>query len=93
MNDTLIFQVPMSRKLRDAARAAAKEQGFSSLQEYVRVMVSKLSTRDIEITFDKTVRLSPKTEKRYIEMRRDFEHGKGIVVRSVDEMMSVLHDH
>jgi hypothetical protein len=93
MNDTLIFQVPMSRKLRDAARAAAKEQGFSSLQEYVRVMVSKLSTREIGITFDKIIKVSPKTEKRYIEMKRDFDNGKGIVVHSVDEMMNVLHDH
>ncbi len=92
MNDTLIFQVPMSRKLRDAARLAAKEQGFSSLQEYVRVMVSKLSRKEINLHVHAPVQLSPRAIKRYNRMAKEIEDGKNIIrTKNLDELFAVLH--
>lgn len=47
--DTMILQVPISKTLKKQAEAVAREHGFSSLQESVRIFLKKLADRTITI--------------------------------------------
>lgn len=38
----VILQIPMDKKLRDEATKVAKVQGFSSLQELIRVFLTQM---------------------------------------------------
>jgi len=74
---TTILQVPISKKLRDSAALEADHQGFSSLQEAVRVFLSQLSRKSISIKFEpQTVRLSPKNITRYNKIIDEVDSGK-----------------
>ncbi len=94
MNST-ILQVPITKKLREQAAVAAVAQGFSSVQEAVRVFLTQLADRSLQVTFEpKPVKLSAKNEKRYRAMEADFAKGRNIqVANNVDELMQQLHDH
>ena len=77
-----ILQIPISKELRLAAEKAALEEGFSSLQESVRLFLQKLAKKAISITFyepPKAIKLSPKAVRRYNKMLDDIEKGKNIV--------------
>ena len=71
-----VLQVPINSQLRQQAEKAAMSQGFSSLQEIVRLFLTKLAEKRIELTFQETVRLSPRAIKRYDKMVEDIEKGK-----------------
>lgn len=74
MNTNL--QVPITQELKTTAFRTARREGFSSLQEVVRVMLTKYSKGELQLNFvDKTIALSPTAEKTYQEMDRDFEKG------------------
>jgi len=49
MNKT-VLQIPINQDLKISAEQEALSQGFSSLQELVRVFLSKIATHKIEIT-------------------------------------------
>jgi antitoxin component of RelBE/YafQ-DinJ toxin-antitoxin module len=70
-----ILQVPMNQQLKSNAEKAATEQGFSSLQEVVRVFVTNFASHKVEIGLHGSVLLSPKNEKRYLKMTEDFDSG------------------
>lgn len=75
MNKT-ILQVPISIDLRKSAEKEALEQGFSSLQEAVRVFLKKLSQKSLSVKYEeKAVRLSAKAIKRYDKMEQDRKNG------------------
>ena len=59
MNKT-ILQVPLSRAVKNDAEKAASAQGFSSLQEAVRVFLNKLAQGTMQITFEENIHLSNK---------------------------------
>lgn len=72
----VVLQVPMSPDLRKEAEKEALEQGFSSLQEAVRIFLKKLALGAIGITFEEEViQLSPRAIKRYDKMIDDIESG------------------
>ena len=50
MNDVL--QVPMSKKLREKATLVALSQGYSSLQELVRVFLTLLADGKVRAAFE-----------------------------------------
>lgn len=75
MNKT-ILQVPLDKQLKNNAERAASSQGFSSLQEIVRVFLTQLTSNRVEVTIKESVILSLKNEKRYIDMTKDFKSGK-----------------
>ncbi len=75
MNKT-ILQVPITKELKTTAEQAAVSQGFSSLQEAVRLFLNKLAHGAMQITFEETTQLSPKAYKRYDKMIDDIENGK-----------------
>lgn len=73
--DRTVLQVPVSADLRKAAETEAKTQGFSSLQEAVRVFLGKLAAKRIEVRLEETY-LSKKSAKRYEKMIEDIQKGR-----------------
>ena len=76
----VIVQVPMDKKLRDSAQVVAEEYGFSSLQEAMRVIMTKLAKKDLDIHIGEKVEyLTPREEavleKRYKEFLEDEKKG------------------
>jgi antitoxin component of RelBE/YafQ-DinJ toxin-antitoxin module len=87
-----ILQVPISQELKINAENAAHEQGFSSLQEIVRVFLSKLAANKVEVTLESIV-LSTENEKRYLAMTKDFESNKNVhTAQNVDDLLSQLNE-
>lgn len=91
--DTTILQVPMTKKLREQAALAAMSQGFSSVQEAVRVFLAKLTRQELRVEFADTVKLSAKNDKRYAKMIADVRSGraKTKTFTDVKEMMKYLN--
>lgn len=97
MNNTIV-QVPVSKTLRDQAASAAADLGFSSLQESIRLFMTNLAKREINITITPAKKydeytLSPQAAKRYEKMTRDIDSGK-VKPRSfdnVDDLMEYLN--
>jgi antitoxin component of RelBE/YafQ-DinJ toxin-antitoxin module len=91
--DTTILQVPISKSLRTEAVSVAKDSGFSSLQEVVRLMLTKFAKKEIGVTFERfpAVKLSAKNDRRYAKMVDDFEKRKDIrTFDNVDDLMKDL---
>ncbi len=57
MNNKTNLQVPMSLTLKTQAEELAEKQGFSSLQELVRVFITHFTNGGISVMFNNT--LSP----------------------------------
>lgn len=75
MNRT-VLQIPISTDIRKKAELEAQSQGFSSLQEIIRMFLSKLAAKKIEVTFTEPIQLSEKAIKRYDKMTDEIESGK-----------------
>lgn len=91
-----VLQVPLNVDLRKEAEKQALEQGFSSLQEAVRVFLKKLSRGAIGITFndEESLELSARAIKRYNKISEDFRKGKNVyAAKNVDDLMLQLHEH
>ena len=87
-----VLQIPMNTQLKRDAENVAFAQGFSSLQEAVRLFLAKLAEKRIELTFQETVRLSPKAIKRYNKITRDIEAGRNVfIAKDVDDLMKQLN--
>lgn len=88
-----ILQVPMQKSLRDQAAKVAKDHGFSSLQEAIRVLLQKFSRREITIhVAAQEERLSPKAERRYAKIIEEIKKGKNITkTQSLDELFTYLN--
>ena len=91
---TTTLQIPIAKRVRDNAIKVARERGFSSVQEVVRVFLSQFADRCIDVSFTPpAVRLSEKNDKRYAKMVEDYKTGK-LPVKSftdVDELMKELN--
>jgi antitoxin component of RelBE/YafQ-DinJ toxin-antitoxin module len=94
--DTTTLQVPISKTLKSNATEVAKEYGFSSLQEIVRVMLSKLAKKEFVITFGEqfpTVALSAKNEARYAKMEEDFKANRNVYTAdNLDDFFNKLKE-
>lgn len=99
--NTTTLQVPVSKSLKLSAQAAASAQGFSSLQEAVRVFLKKLSDKSITLTFASPGKewfaeevLTPKEaahlDRRYREIEKARKKGELFTAHSVKEMMQYL---
>lgn len=91
-----VLQVPLSVDLRRSAERKALEQGFSSLQEVVRIFLKKLSRGAIGIALndEESMQLSARAIKRYNKISEDFRKGKNVYsAKSVDDLMLQLHEH
>lgn len=84
----------MIKSVRDNAEKAALSQGFSSLQEVVRIFLYKFASQKLSVTIQESVQLSDKAEKKYLKMEQDFkEHKETLVAESVDDLMLQLDEN
>lgn len=90
----VVLQIPVSADLRKAAEAEAREQGFSSLQDAVRVFLKKLADKAIGLRFEEpTIQLSKAAIKRYNKITDDIEAGKNVYsAKNVSDLMRQLHE-
>lgn len=89
--NTTILQIPMAKSLKTSAQEVAHEYGFSSLQDLLRVILTKLSRRELVVSIETSVPLSKKNEQRYIKMSKDFAQSKNIKEFStVEKLMKDL---
>lgn len=90
--ENTILQVPLSKTLKKSAVSVAKEYGFSSLQDVIRLFLTKLARKQISVSIEETsVPLSWKNEKRYLKMDEDFKKGKNVKsFSSVETLMKNL---
>lgn len=88
-----VLQIPIDPTLRRNAEKQAIAQGFSSLQEAVRLFLTKLAKGVIGIGFEEEVQLSSRAEKRYLKMMEDIKSGKEklFTAHSVEELMDQLN--
>jgi antitoxin component of RelBE/YafQ-DinJ toxin-antitoxin module len=91
----IIVQVPVSKELQASARRAAAKQGFSSLQDAIRLFLRQLALGQVAVRLEATneERLSPAAERRYARIIRDIKSGKAKTVGFTDvkEMMNYLN--
>ena len=90
----VILQVPMDKSLRDLAEFSAATQGFSSLQEAVRLFVNKLAKGLINVSLEEVEYLS-KAEgraltKKYKAFVSEKKKGKTHLAHSANEMLDQL---
>lgn len=90
--NTTTLQVPLSKDLKINAAQAAKSYGFSSLQEIVRVFLSKLAKKELTIQITETpITLSKKNNTKYQKMDKDFYEGQNIYkAQDVNSLMKKL---
>lgn len=91
----IVIQTPVTSELRREAEKAAREQGYSSLQDAIRMYLRKLAKREIKVQLQEQfppVQLSPKAIKRYDKMTEDFKKGRNIfIAENVDDLMDQLN--
>ncbi len=89
------LQVPISTDLKKSALEAAREHGFSSLQEAVRVILTKFAKREISLNIgEPTIHLSPKAVKRYNKILDDINKGRNIYsAENTDDLMRQLNEN
>ncbi len=83
----------MQKTLRDQAEKVASSQGFSSLQEAIRVFLRKLSRRELAFRISEPEeRLSPAAERRYAKIIEDIKKGRNVTkTKSLDELFTSLN--
>ena len=83
----------MSKDLKNSAQEVANEYGFSSLQDFLRVVLTKLSKRELTISIQETTKISKTNDLRYVALSKDFSDKKNTKeFSSVDELMSDLRE-
>ena len=78
----VIVQVPMTKDLREKAEEVSVDLGFSSLQEAIRVLLTKLSKREFGLKVEEQVEeityLSKAAERKFRKAVEDIKAGKNI---------------
>lgn len=93
------LHIPINKTVKDKAETVVKEQGYSSLQEVIRVLVFALASGNVKTTFiptEMTQVLTSAQEKilnlREQETREAIRKGKTHTATKVKEMMSILEN-
>jgi len=91
----VVVQVPMTKNLKEKAEAVSFGMGFSSLQEVIRVLLTKLSKKEFSIRIEEAEEvtyLSKAAEKRYKKAVENIKAGKNVTkTKDVDELLKLLH--
>lgn len=91
MNKT-ILQVPIDKKLRDQAALLATKQGFSSLQDLMRLFLSQFVEKQVSVRFTEPAeQLSPQAARRYDKMVEDIRSGK-VKTKSFTSVADLMAD-
>lgn len=90
--DSTILQIPITKSFRDKVSGVVIEMGFSSLQDYLRLIMKKTLTKEIDVTVGpKPIVLSAKNAKRYDKMVDDYLSGK-VKTKSYSDVEELLND-
>ncbi len=90
--DRIIVQVPMKKTLKAQAEAVARDQGFSSVQEAIRLFLTKFARREISVNVGyPDEHLSPRAERRYAKIIGAIKAGKNVTkTENLDQLFAVL---
>lgn len=93
--DTTILQIPLKKSLKSSALEVAEEYGFSSLQDIIRLILTKLARRELVVSIEEPLmRLSRRNEKRYLKMSEDFRKNRNVYhAEDVDDLIRQLHEN
>lgn len=89
-----ILQVPVSSALQLSAKRAAAKQGFSSLQDAVRVFLQQLASGATKMRLMSTDEeaLSPAAQRRHAKIIEDIKKGKNVTkTENIDELLKLLY--
>ncbi len=91
----VIVQVPMSKELKEKSEIVSSELGFSSVQETIRVLLTKFSKREfsfkVEENVEEITHLSPAAERKFKKAVEDIKAGKNITkTENVEELLTLL---
>ncbi len=90
-------QVPMSKDLKEKAEIASSDLGFSSLQETIRVLLTKLSRREFSIKVEENAEeithLSKAAERKFKKAQEDIRAGRvSPHFKNIDKAIAWLND-
>ncbi len=93
MNTTL--HIPVNKIIKTKAEEAVKTQGYSSLQEIIRVFLSSLARGEVKTTFSSSVELLTESQETHLNKREQqtltaIKKGKAYSVHTVKEMIDTL---
>ncbi|MDP1722587.1 MAG: hypothetical protein Q8L37_05245 [Candidatus Gottesmanbacteria bacterium] len=90
--DRVIVQVPMTKTLKVQAEAVARDQGFSSVQEAIRLFLTKFARRELSVSIGyPDEHLSPRAERRYAKIIQDIKSGKNVTkTDNLDQLFAGL---
>lgn len=77
----VVVQIPMSKELKDKAEMVSSDLGFSSIQEAIRVLLTKLSKREFRLRVEEVEEitdLSPVAERKFKKAVEDIKAGRNI---------------
>ena len=90
----VIVQVPMNKDLKEKAEVVSSDLGFSSVQEAIRVLLTKLSKREFSLKVEEVEEvkyLSPAAEKKFKKAVEDIKAGRNIYKpKSKEEFFKML---
>ena len=85
----------MQSTLRNQAEVVSLDMGFSSLQEVVRLVLTKLAKREIGISIEQfpAVKLSARNERRYNKMLEKINSGKEVIyeAKNANDLLDQLY--
>ena len=95
MQQRVVVQVPMSKQLKEKAESVSADLGFSSIQEIIRVLLTKLSKKELSLKVEEVeeiTHLSPAAERKFKKAVADIKAGRNITkTKNIDELLSLLH--
>lgn len=86
----------MTKDLKEKAEIVSSDLGFSSLQETIRVLLTKLAKREFSIKVEENVEevthLSKAAERKFKKAVADIKTGKNITkTENIDELLQMLY--
>lgn len=93
-NITVKLQIPLDKTLRDKVEKHARSQGFSSIQDFTRVMYSTLVREGLQLSLkgNDEEYLRPETEARYVQQLKEYARDKKAgKVKSFDNPKDALN--
>ena len=90
-----ILQIPISSDLRYKAELEAQNMGFSSIQEVVRVILTKIANKKLSFYIDdNSMPLGARAIARYEKMDEDFKNNRNVyTANSAKDLISQLNEN
>lgn len=91
-----VLHIPLNKELKSQAESIAKANGYSSIQEVLRVFITQFTSGEIKSTFviDHDVQLTSEQaaflDRRVEEIEKAKKKNEVYRVSNVEEMMAVL---